>query len=222
MPKAMNCRKTIRQLPAYLDDELSEAEANAVREHLEVCVFCSTELAAMKATSGMLDSWRSISPRRRYVDAVIAQVRAEERGVVERGRAWVRLVRSPWTVGAIRAAATLVFVAGALVFSGRVPVRETTEKMALDKGEQFPSAKELILLDEDVRRSYISPSEYWLALRGIENRGRMIPTFLRNRPLGRTPSGGFIPVSGGFPEVEHIYFPDEGMPMESVIPVESP
>jgi hypothetical protein len=197
----MNCRKTIRQLPAYLDNELTEDEAKALQKHLEVCVFCSTELSALRATTKMLNSWRSIEPRRRCVDAVIAQIRAEDGGAVERGGTWRRLFRSQWVTRPVRVAAAVVFVAGAIAFSGRIPIKETTDKLALDKAEQFPSAKELISLDEDVRRSYIRPSEYWLVLRGFENRGRMIPAS---------------------PEVDHIYFPEEGMPMESVILVGSP
>jgi hypothetical protein len=218
----MNCRKTIRQLPAYLDNELTEDEAKALRKHLEVCLFCSTELAALRATTKMLDSWRSIEPRRRYVDAVMAQIRAEEGGVLARDGIWGRLLRSRWVARPVRVVAAVVFVAGVIVFSGRAPIKETTDKLALDKAEQFPSAKELISLDEDVRRSYISPSEYWLVLRGFENRGRMIPASSGNGPVGRTGDGRFIPVRGGFPEVDHIYSPEEGMPMESVIPVGSP
>ncbi len=217
----MKCRKAIRQLPAYLDRELTVAEAEDLERHLAACVFCSTELASLLATSSMLDQWADVSPRRPCADAVIRIVRAEEAGALESASAGASLLRSRWFSGAIRAAAAILFVAGAIAFSGYLPVEKEDEKVAADLAERVPLAEEkLIPLNEDVMRSYIRPSEYWLARRGIENRRPVIATS-SGMPIRRPVGARELSVSPGVPVVDHIYFPDEGMPVESVIPVSS-
>jgi len=211
----MKCSKAIKQLPAYLDNELSQREAAELRRHLEVCVFCSTELRALQATSKMLDSWQSISPRRCYAENVLNQIEAEERGVRRGSAIGARLFEWRWACGAIRAAAAILFVIGATVFSGRLPVERAMHKLPLTQ-----PARALIPLGEDFPRSYIRPSEFGLVLRDIDNRAAVIKASSVHSPMRRTDNGSLFPRRARFPEINHIYFPEEGMPIESVIPLE--
>lgn len=216
----MNCRKVIRQLPAYLDHELSEADAKELQGHLEVCVFCSTELASLQAASKMLDTWQNVPPRRCYVHAVINQIRVEEQGALHRSRIWSLVWKPRWAAGALRAAATIILLVGALLFSGDFQVERVAEKVALDNPGHLQPAKELIPLAEDMRRSYITPSEYGLVLRDMQNRGHLVRASSWNAPVRNSTENGFFPGKARFPAVDHIYFPGEGMPVESVIPVD--
>jgi len=201
----MNCKKVIRQLPAYLDDELTPAEAKELEGHLELCVFCSTELASLRRAGKMLHVWQDVSPRRPHVDAVIKQIRAEEHGVVQENRIGLGLSKSRWGCGALRAAAILLVV-GAFVFSARIPMRKATESLATV--DPLKAARELMLFDED---GSVKPSEWGLALRGA----------LRDAPRQGRTEGDVIPVGPGVEGVDHIYFLDDGMRVESVIPVSS-
>jgi hypothetical protein len=215
----MNCRKAIRQLPAHLDHELSEADAKELEAHLRVCVFCSTELSALRATSKMLDSWRAVLPQRCHAAAVIKEIRAEEQGIIsgERMRASSWASRLPSV--ALRAAAVLVFLMGSILFYGRLPVNEQTKNVASGALENQESLRRLMSLDADVRRSYIKPSEFWLALRGLEQPARPVPADSWEASVRQATRDSDFPGGVEFPAVEHIYFPGDEMPVESIIPV---
>ncbi len=219
----MKCRKAIKQLPAYLDLELSQRDVRELERHVEFCVFCSTELAALRAISKMLDAWHGISPRQCYVHAVLNQIRAEECGVVgERNRIGLRLLEGRWLSDVLRAAAAMVFVIGVTVFSGRVPVEDGTGQVALEKADYLTAARELILRDADLRYSHISPSEFGLVSRSVGKRFPFVKTSSGGFPARATRDGRLLPASSSFPQVNHIYFPEEGMRMESVFPLELP
>jgi len=119
----------------------------------------------------------------------------------------------------LRAAAVIVFLIGSALFSGRLPVDEPTENVKSAALDDQESLKRLMSLDEDVRRNYIKPSEFWLALRGMEERSRPLQAGSWEMPTLRGPSNGAFPGRVKFPVVEHIYFPGEGMRVESIIPV---
>jgi hypothetical protein len=216
----MKCRKAIRQLPAYLDHELEEAAAAELQAHLARCVFCSTELASLRTTSTMLDAWEGASPRRSTVGAVIAQIRAEEDEAPLRARLLRGFPGRRVAYGMLRAAGVFTFVMGAIVFSGKLPVQVPVSSVASGGGDHLLSAKEAISLDEYVNRSYMSPSEYGLALKGIENGGRAITTSFLPMPPERFFDTVPRSNAGRFLAVDHVYFPGEGMPVESIIPME--
>lgn len=217
----MNCRKAIKQLPAYLDHELCQREVTELERHLEVCVFCSTELASLRASSKMLDAWEGILPRRSYTDAVINRIRAEERGVTANSGIRLTLLGRRCVPHVLRTAAAIVFVLGVTVFSGHVPLEKVADEIALEKEEYMPRLKGLILPDVDLMYSHIRPSEYGL-VRSMDNRSPFIKTSSGSLPAPGSRDGRFFPEGGRIPEVNHIYFPGEGMPMESVIPLETP
>ena len=215
----MNCRKAIRQLPAYLDHELTEGERKEVEQHLEVCLFCSTELSALRTTSRMLDSWGGAPPRRSRVADVVGQVRAEEQGVLLPHR---NLWNYGLTVFALRAAAVFVFLTGSAMFSAHFTGENGAEKISAGLDGKPQPGGGLIALDEDVRQNYIKPSEFWLAVRGMEDRARPGWGYPWDNPLRAVTSDGVPGSSVRLPVVDHTYFPGEGMPVESIIPVGGP
>ncbi|NQT84612.1 zf-HC2 domain-containing protein [bacterium] len=217
----MNCNKTIKQLPAYLDHELSRQEVAELELHLEICIFCSTELGALRATSKMLDAWQDTSPRRRYVDSVLNQIRAEERGVTGKAKIGMRLLHQRCVPTAIRAAAAIVFLIGFSVFSGHVPIKRTQDGVALSGVGDLEPAKP-IPPEKYLMPSYIRPSEIGLVLRGYDNRSPIVKTSSGGLPIRNSRDGRFFFGRGGFTEVNHVYFPRDGMSVESVVPLELP
>lgn len=217
----MKCRKAIRQLPAYLDRELLEEERREVEQHLDACLFCSTQLSALRATSRVLDSWSDVSPRRSRVPKVVGQVRAETEGVIHPPKSF-------WNYGltgfALRAAAAFVFLAGFIMLSGDFTGQRENEKVSAGVVGKPQSGGSFVALDEDVRQNYIKPSEFWLAVRGMEDRSR--PRQWRdspwNNPLHRVTSDGISENPIRPTAVDHVYYPGEGMPVEFIIPVGGP
>ncbi len=213
----MNCRKAIRQLPAYLDDELSQQQVSALERHLEACVFCSTELASLRATSKMLDRWEDISPRRCPIDTVIGRIRAEESGASDRGGVGVRLHPRRWCFAAVRAAGIAIFLLGVAVFSARTPVvdRLAQESRTDNRVDDFQSARALLAVDENL----IKPSEYPLVLTGMHHGVPAMTVSSGDVAVRPSVEGSWFFDGTTFPEVNHVYFPSKGMAVESVIPV---
>jgi hypothetical protein len=210
----MNCRKTIRQLPAYLDRELSRQEVSELEQHLEVCVFCSTELASLRATSKMLDAWEDISPRRSYAAGVVGQVRAEEAGVTGRCSVGMGLLGQRWFFSAARVAGVVMILLGATVLSVRTPVVErATEEAPGAAIADLESARALLVVDED----FIKPSEHPL-LTGASRRGPGVGVSPRGLRVPGILDGDWFSEGVTFP-VNHVYSSSEGMPVEAVIPI---
>lgn len=212
----MNCRKAIRQLPAYLDHELSRRDVSELERHLEVCVFCSTELAAFRGTSRMLDEWKDTSPRRCYVSGVIPQIIAEERRVAGNDGVRVRFLQRQWFSALFRTAAAMMFLVGVGLLSLHIPrTRDVPGGLSLGELEAVPPAKALLTVDED----YLKPSEYVLFQSGMDRPTPFVTTSSGESPSQHFVSESFIVGKTGLPEVNHVYFPGEGMAVESLIPV---
>lgn len=212
----MNCRKAIRRLPAYLDHELSRRDVSELERHLEVCVFCSTELAALRGTSRMLDEWKGISPRRCYASGVITQIIAEERGVAGNDGVRVRFLQRQWFSALFRTAAAMMFLLGVALFSLHIPTtRDVPGEMSLWEVDAVPPAKALLGVDVD----YLKPSEYVLFQSGMDRPTPFVTTSSGESPAQHFVSENRIVGKTGLPEVHHVYFPGEGMAVESLIPV---
>ncbi len=218
----MNCRKAIKQLPAYLDHELSQEELRGLEDHLEVCVFCSTELSALRATSKMLDAWEGTSPRRYYVESVINRIRAEQRGAGETSGIGWRPLERRWATDVLRAAAGILFLIGISVFSGHVPIERAMDEIALGKSAYLHTSESAVPLAEELIHSDIRPSEYGLVWSGMNSPSPFVKASASDLRVRRVNENDFFPGGGRFPQVNHIYFPGEGMPVESVIPLELP
>ena len=74
----MKCKKIIRTLPAYLDDEVGASRKAAIEKHLSVCAFCSNELKALVKTYEMMGAWDDAEPRIEIADSVVAHLRREQ------------------------------------------------------------------------------------------------------------------------------------------------
>jgi len=59
----MNCRYVQSRLSAYLDFELSGAEQQQIRSHLEVCMECSSEFESLRRTKQLLKQMPVVKPR---------------------------------------------------------------------------------------------------------------------------------------------------------------
>lgn len=60
----MNCRYVQSRLSAYIDVELSGAEQQQIRSHLEQCIECSLELESLRRTKHILRQMPVVAPSR--------------------------------------------------------------------------------------------------------------------------------------------------------------
>ncbi len=70
----MNCRYVQSRLSAYLDFELSGAEQQQIRSHLEQCIECSLELESLRHTKQILRRMPIVAPSR-GPECVLVRVR---------------------------------------------------------------------------------------------------------------------------------------------------
>ena len=69
----MNCEKAKSQLSAYMDGQLSEKDAVAIRRHISICSDCSEELLSLYKTSELLDYWESFRAPDGFCEALLAK-----------------------------------------------------------------------------------------------------------------------------------------------------
>jgi anti-sigma factor RsiW len=55
----MNCNECLENLTAFLDGELSAADSEQVRSHLDLCICCADELRSLKGAAEFIKSHRS-------------------------------------------------------------------------------------------------------------------------------------------------------------------
>ena len=58
----MSCREILSMLSAYIDDEVQEADAEIIREHLARCASCAREFSLLQRTAGVLASVPEVEP----------------------------------------------------------------------------------------------------------------------------------------------------------------
>jgi anti-sigma factor RsiW len=125
MKNMMNCRKIEAHLPDLLLDP--ESVKPAVREHLEACAHCQSELAALQATMNALDAWTAPEPSPYFDTKMQARLReakeAEPEGVWERLRS--RMLFSMnfhmRTTAAAALAAVLAIGGGSAIYVSQLP-----------------------------------------------------------------------------------------------------
>ncbi len=104
---------TCRKMSANLMDLLLEPKSvpAEVREHVNKCADCGSELAALEATVKLLEEWPAPEPGAFFDAKLYARLRTEEMaapaGPVERLRAWLlyssRLQMRQWAAAALTA-----------------------------------------------------------------------------------------------------------------------
>lgn len=85
------CRKTLRELSAYMDGELGAAESGAVKKHLAVCEACACELRAAAERDAEIKRLPEVEPGPFFAARVLAAVRSMKE---YRGPLW-RFLRFP-------------------------------------------------------------------------------------------------------------------------------
>lgn len=76
----MRCNQVQTLLIDYIEDELSEGEAAAVREHIDVCDVCAAEAAAFESTCELLREDGYVEPSPFYWTRFSARLRERMRG----------------------------------------------------------------------------------------------------------------------------------------------
>jgi len=73
----MTCRDIEQNLPAYLEDLLSEEETKIVREHLVSCRSCGKALEDLKSAETLLQNLEEVAPPPWLKQKILAQVKEE-------------------------------------------------------------------------------------------------------------------------------------------------
>ncbi|MBI1849770.1 MAG: zf-HC2 domain-containing protein [Planctomycetes bacterium] len=105
----MNCDETRLELVAFADGELSQLEAQSVREHLATCTACAALADGHRATGDLLSEYPGIEVRTKTTLAILDAV---EREATSRPRRVVQLRR--WLAAAAVVAALVTI--GSLVW----------------------------------------------------------------------------------------------------------
>ena len=104
------CRHIVKELTAYLDDELTEAEARPVREHLLDCEDCRAVSEELRSTGTALERWTFDLPKIDLISRVLPDYRPR--------RSIFRFGSRTFRIGSLAAAACLLLAVGMAGFSG--------------------------------------------------------------------------------------------------------
>ena len=113
----MNTPHTVspEKVMAFLDGELSAAEAKMVSDHVEHCGHCARVSEQLRVTSRVLSHW-TVSPASKELDIRVQEILEKSNSGLIGGRAGLRSDRSFWNnrwvyVAAGSVAAVVLFVA---------------------------------------------------------------------------------------------------------------
>jgi anti-sigma factor RsiW len=87
----MNCGHTEKNLVAYLDGKLANAERRQFEAHLAICAACQERAEGFRSVWGVLDELPTLAPSSAFDNHVRARVRQESR----RAGFWSWIVPSP-------------------------------------------------------------------------------------------------------------------------------
>ncbi len=75
----MKCSEVREELAAWLDKELPEETASQIGGHITLCAGCAQELASLKRTIAIVDSWKINSPEIDTYERIQSKLSAEPR-----------------------------------------------------------------------------------------------------------------------------------------------
>src|SRR5438309_2750506 len=104
----MTCQQCVDSLGAYVDEELSQDEMDAVRAHLETCAACAQAYAPIRDTSRLL---RANLMRYPAPDVLKARIRASLAADAQLETGPVRARPRSWAQGWTRTAAAALVAA---------------------------------------------------------------------------------------------------------------
>jgi anti-sigma factor RsiW len=115
----MNCKKIKNLLQLYIDDALTFGEKQLVKEHLEVCSACRTELKSLSASVKLIKSLPEVSTPPNFTENLMAKISHEE---IQIQSTWMDRLKKQVTIPqfsfrfAGAAAITAIFVFFAFTF----------------------------------------------------------------------------------------------------------
>ncbi len=95
----MTCREIEQNLPAYLEDLLSEEEKTEIREHLAACRDCRQALEDLKGMERLLANLEEVTPPPWMKSKIMAQVREEAQAKAKAKKGFFRTLSAlftPW------------------------------------------------------------------------------------------------------------------------------
>lgn len=118
----MNCKKIIKLLQFYIDDALTFGEKQQVKQHLEECSACRTELKSLSAMVKLIKSLPEVSTPPDFTENIVAKISQKE---IQIRSSWMdrlkRQVSIPQLsfrlVGAAAITAIFVFLAFTFLFN---------------------------------------------------------------------------------------------------------
>ncbi len=120
----MNCEKIKAQLSVYIDGEMSEKDAYAMREHIAACTDCAQEELLLRKTSRLIRSWESIPAPDGFCEVLLAKAdnlsRQPRRSIIDA----VRPLAGPGVLikGTVYGAAVLLLCV-AVIFVTKLPLK---------------------------------------------------------------------------------------------------
>ena len=118
----MNCKKIKKLLQLYIDDALTFGEKQLVKEHLEGCSACRTELKSLSATVKLIKSLSEVSTPSNFTENLMAKISREE---IKIQSTWMDRLKKQVTIpqfsfrfaGAAAITAIFVFLAFTFLFN---------------------------------------------------------------------------------------------------------
>ena len=140
----MNCEKVKAQLSAYIDGEVPEKNATAIREHVAVCADCAQAEQQLRRASRLLKSWEDVPAPDDFCEALLAKAENVSR---QPRRSIFNAVRPLAGPGAfVRVAvygAAVLLLCVAVIFLTKLPLRRAPS------AEPLPTQTESALQNAD-------------------------------------------------------------------------
>ena len=150
----MNCKKTLKNLPLYLSDDLSKSDIEAMDSHLKRCMGCYREyqahLKSYRALKRLSEKPDLESTLRGFTDGVMARVASEPSGPAASTRKPARVYRIH---SSYVAAAILLLVTGLyFLLDDDTPVNRDrhNDHLADNPGEGHPGEGNPVVSEQDV------------------------------------------------------------------------
>ncbi len=148
----MNCDKIKNQLSVYIDGEVSEKDAVAIREHIAVCNDCAQAELLLRKTSRLIRSWESIPAPDGFCEALLAKADNVSR---QPRRSIFNVVRPLAGPGAlVRVAvygAAVLLLCVAVIFFTKLPLRRapTAEPLPTQTGSAMQDENNTAQISDD-------------------------------------------------------------------------
>ena len=162
----MNCEKIKAQLSVYIDGEMSEKDAVAMREHIAACTDCAQAELLLRKTSRLIRSWENIPAPDGFCEVLLAKAdnlsRQPRRSIIDA----VRPLAGPGVLikGTVYGAAVLLLCV-AVIFFTKLPLRRAPTV------EPLPTQTESVLQNTDESPQILEDSLTYTTMAEIKASG---------------------------------------------------